>query len=396
MYFVGERSGAGGLAGDEGWVSDDEVERLRRLGCGGVGTDGLERIDDAWRRDVHVGQARGETLGMDRAVTPRFRTQGSWSYQTCVQPAWHPPQEMDWDYGVYLPVTVWEDNGPPHKMAQMYFTLVEGLLEDLCRAKGWKLQPGKDTCIRVQINAWAHIDLPLYAAPETEFAQIIEKSASLSFAEARANVMDSADLGDMPAQQWEDLDHIVMATRKGEWKSSDPEVVSKWFKDRVLEHTDQLRRVCRYLKAWRDHHWTAGDGPTSVCIMVAVAQKFEPYRGRDDIALEKAARVLGAALKGEVRELGIDGGAEDFNKRMDADQRERAGAKADALAQQMLSARLKSSHLAAEAIDIVRAHLGSRVPHRVELVDPDSGADAVRVVGAQEVSRPVVRATTAG
>ncbi|NOK24084.1 hypothetical protein HMI50_44715, partial [Corallococcus carmarthensis] len=64
-----------------------------------------------------IREATIKALGMDKAVTPRFRTQGSWSYQTCVQPAWHPPQEMDWDFGVYLPVSLWEESGPPHAMA---------------------------------------------------------------------------------------------------------------------------------------------------------------------------------------------------------------------------------------------------------------------------------------
>lgn len=72
-----------------------------------------------------IREATVAVLGMDKAVTPRFRTQGSWSYKTCVQPAWHPPQEMDWDFGVYLPVSVWEDGGPPHAMAKLYFKLVE-------------------------------------------------------------------------------------------------------------------------------------------------------------------------------------------------------------------------------------------------------------------------------
>lgn len=55
---------------------------------------------------ARIREATIKVLGMDNAVTPRFRTQGSWSYKTCVQPAWQPPQEMDWDFGVYLPVSV--------------------------------------------------------------------------------------------------------------------------------------------------------------------------------------------------------------------------------------------------------------------------------------------------
>lgn len=345
-----------------------------------------------------IREATIRVLGMEKAVTPRFRTQGSWSYKTCVQPAWNPPQEMDWDFGVYLPVSVWEVGGPPHAMAKLYFKLVEGLLQDLCDDKGWKLYTGKDTCIRVQINTWAHIDIPLYAAPEAQFTQIVEKVAleAARATDLREALVTNFAEEDFTLQQWEDMVDIMMATRAGEWKQSDPEEVSRWFIDRIEEHTEQLRRVCRYLKAWRDLHWKAGDGPTSVCIMIAVAQTFEAQRGRDDLALEKSARALAIALKGNVHEPAISEGKEDFNKRLDADGRHEASARAATLASQLQAARLKASHLAGDAIDILRRQLGERVPYRTDLVEPDSGEDTVRVVGADRVSRPVVKSTSAG
>lgn len=156
-----------------------------------------------------IQKATVSILGMDRAVTPRFRTQGSWAYKTCVQPPFSPPQEIDWDFGVYLPVTVWEDNGPPHKMAQAYFVLVEGILKELCRQKGWTLDSGKSTCIRVQVANWAHIDIPLYAAPEREFSKILEKVAlsgrgTISRNDSATWAQD-ADFGEVPEQVWEDL-----------------------------------------------------------------------------------------------------------------------------------------------------------------------------------------------
>lgn len=345
-----------------------------------------------------IREATIRVLGMGRAVTPRFRTQGSWSYRTCVQPAWHPPQEMDWDFGVYLPVSVWEDNGPPREMAKLYFQLVESLLRDLCKEKGWQLYSGKDTCIRVQIAAWAHIDIPLYAAPEDQFVQIVEKSAlsGIVVDNAREALVETFADADLPQQQWEHMVDIMMATRAGEWKASDPEEVSRWFLDRVTEHTEQLRRVCRYLKAWRDVHWKAGDGPTSVCIMIAVAQSFEPQRGRDDLALERAARVLATALKGEVREQAIADGSEDFNKRLGAADRQAASSLAETLADHLRAARFKASYQAGDAIELVRRQLGERVPYRPDLVEPDGGDDAVRLVGAERVARPVVKSTSAG
>ena len=345
-----------------------------------------------------ISEATVKVLGMERAVTPRFSTQGSWAYQTCVQPAFNPPQEMDWDFGIYLPVTVWEDSGPPHAMAKLYFKMVEALLNDLCKAKGWTLFTGKDTCIRVQINHWAHIDIPLYAAPETQFMQITEKAAM-----AKAMTQDAAEpmilsFGDSDAarQQWDDMEDIMMATRAGEWKKSDPGVISRWFIDRVLEHTVQLRRVCRYIKAWRDLQWKNGDGPTSVCLMIAVAQTFEWKNGRDDLALEHSARSLAGALKSDVREAAIDEGKEDFNKRLDQTARQNASARAQNLADNIRAARLKASYLSSEAIALLQSQLGTRIPYRPELVDSDGEKTLVRTIAATTVARPVVKATSAG
>ena len=110
---------------------------------------------------------------------------------------------MDWDFGVYLPVSVWEDNGPPRAMAKLYFQLVESLLRDLCKEKGWQLYSGKDTCIRVQIAAWAHIDIPLYAAPEDQFVQIVEKGAlsGIVVDSAREALVENFADADLPQQQ---------------------------------------------------------------------------------------------------------------------------------------------------------------------------------------------------
>jgi hypothetical protein len=347
-----------------------------------------------------IREATTAILGMDAAVSPRFRTQGSWSYNTCVQPATLPPQEIDWDFGVYLPVHVWEENGPPHEMAKAYFDLVEHLLEDLCRKKGWKLISGKATCIRVQVAFWAHIDIPLYAAPEHKFVQVVEKAALSARPGGVAMdsmwMSESVDFSEMPEQAWEDLDDIVLATRSGEWKFSDPEGVSRWFRDKVAEHTEQLRRVCRYLKAWRDHHWRDGGGPTSVSIMIAVAQAFEPQRGRDDLALEKAARHLAVAIPQELREPGIDGGSEDFNSRLSPEEKAIASQKAEALAKALQQARIRAVHQKSEAITHVQAHLGGRIPNRPDLVEADSGAEAIRSVPARQVVPPVVPATSAG
>lgn len=357
--------------------------------------DCKNKIRDHLRKGIEA--ATVSKLGMEHRVTPRFRTQGSWSYNTCVQPAQTPPQEMDLDYGVYLPVTVWEENGPPHAMAKLYFELVEQLLQSLCNEQGWKLVSGKDTCIRVQVSAWAHIDLPLYAAPEHQFVQIVEKALAL---ESRGMTFDSAvsnesfDFGEIQEQSWEDMDSIMLATRNGEWKKSDPESVTRWFKDRIVEHGPQLKQVCRYIKAWRDHHWDHG-GPSSVCLMIIVAQSFERQPGRDDIALERAAEALATALRDEVREISIDDRAEDFN-RLGSAEREIAAQRAKELQQSINQARTWHLSMKGNAVQSLRRGLGPRVPDDHDLIEADAIADVIRLTPASQVRAPAVKATKAG
>lgn len=346
---------------------------------------------------VGISEATVTKLGMPRRVEPRFRTQGSWSYNTCIQPFAMPPQEMDWDFGVYLPVDVWEDNGPPHAMAKAYFVLVEGLLESLCEEKGWHLVPGKDTCIRVQVASWGHVDLPLYAAPAEQFVRIQERALAKSVTASvhdSVRLSESAEFGEFPEQAWEELDDIMIACRSGEWIKSDPETVSRWFNDQVLVHTEQLRRVCRYAKAWRDKWWESG-GPTSVSLMIAIAQEFDAKAGRDDRALEGAMRALAKALKGDIRALGIDGGKEDFN-RLKGIERELAAQKAEETAAAIQRARLRGEDGKAQAVADLRGELGTRVPNDTELVDADTVAQEVLSVAPRKVTAPVVLATNAG
>jgi len=341
-------------------------------------------------------------LGMEHKVTPRFRTQGSWAYGTCVHPCTLPPQEMDWDFGVYLPITLWEENGPPARMAEAYFQLVETLLTDLCKREGWFLDKSKDNCSRVQVASWAHIDVPLYAASEDEFVKVRETQIfdSLRKADSAGIAMDARDkseseaLGDLIGQSWDDMEGLVLAKRSGEWVPSDPADVSKWFKDCIEEHGEQLRRVCRFLKAWRDFRWNTG-GPTSVSIMIAVAQSFVPVRGRDDLAIEQGARALAKALKFDIRERGIDGGKDDFN-RLEESERVEASSCAYALAEAIRQARESSLPYVSHAISLLQAQLGSRLPNKPEWVESDSSGDDIRRVPASTVSKPVVGAQSAG
>jgi hypothetical protein len=340
-----------------------------------------------------ISKATVTVLKMDKQVTPRFRTQGSWRYGLCLQQAWT-WQELDWDYGIYLPVEVWEDNGPPHKMAPLYFNLVESTLKAFCTSRGWDLIPGKDTCIRVKITKWAHFDIPLYAAPAQEFQLILEKAARADEFRADSGLTADSAAGELEAQEWAELDRIVLATRSGVWTASDPEAVCRWFEQREAEFKDQFVRVCRYLKAWRDFHWQHGGGPSSLLLMIIAAQNYESFLGRDDLALEAVARKLPQALLDPVYESGIDDGVENFNK-LDSDTASKASVKAAALVADLKRALALPAGSEAAAIGILTAQFGDRIPNLTHLIDTDGGG-SVRSVPARTVSRPVVPATKGG
>lgn len=350
-----------------------------------------------------IAAASTQIFGMARRVEPRFRTQGSWSYRTCLQPAHVPPQEMDWDFGVYLPATIWQGTQPGFA-AKAYFELVERTLRALCRERGWHLLTGagcKDTCIRIQITSWAHIDVPLYAAPEKQFVLISERARSMSASQIKRRqddilyLAEDAAAGEEPDFPWDELEHIVLATRGGEWKPSDPNAVSRWYTDAIDEHGEQLRRVCRYLKGWRDFHWPDGGGPSSLLLMICVTEGFESRWHRDDVALQDAAGRLQAQLLRDVHVLGIDNGVENFN-RLSPNDRIAASELAKNLHWMIELSRSYGGSMKHHAVQNLQGVLGARVPSRPEFVELEGPSDQVRATPAITVVPPVVRQTKAG
>lgn len=327
-------------------------------------------------------------LGLDHQVAPRFRLQGSCAYRTCIQRA-HVHQEMDLDYGVYLPVSAFEDHRP-RVAAKAYFDLVESLLLRLCQSEGWTLDSSKDTCVRVKVSSWAHIDVPLYAAPEHIFTTIVERSAKAEYADY-AEFDAGADLTE---SFWVQMDEIHLAQRDGTWKPSDPAAVTRWWRAMVEEHGEQLRRICRYIKAWRDLWWPTG-GPSSVALMIAIARDFSGRPRRDDLALEDAAAQAAVALRGELREPGIDGGKEDFLKSLSAEEKRIAVERAEQLARRLKLARSYGPNIRSDAVAEVRQQLGDRIPNRPDWLETDGSAD-VRAAVATIVTAPVVKATESG
>lgn len=218
-------------------------------------------------------------------ISPRFMTQGSARYRTQNNPCYKEYQQVDHDIGCYLPLSIHQEEEKPKKAATEFFELVDGILRKLVREKEWKtFSDEKDTCSRVIVNDLIHIDIPLYSVPDNEFGSIKESKSleSCSFKSFSPMCCDST-----PEETWDDFDFtkVMLAHRKNGWKVSDPRKLNTYFEKTFAVKGEQVRRVCRYIKAFRDFKWEM-KGPSSIYLMCIVdsIMKSENING-DDIAL---------------------------------------------------------------------------------------------------------------
>jgi hypothetical protein len=235
-------------------------------------------VRDCLREGIpRVLQARGYT---EIVPQPRFFTQGSWAYGTLNGPG-QTPQQADLDDGCYLPMGFVSQTKRPSTAASVFFAAAEEALRLFVEARKWKLVTDKPTCVRVVISSFAHIDIPLYAIPDEEFVSLSAASMRLYGYDSLTEALAKAE-----RDAWTALprDKVLLAHRVSDWMTSDPRPVKDWFLAEVEAKGSQLRRVVRYLKAFRDWQWPTG-GPSSILLMAAAAPLFEKRDRRDDLAL---------------------------------------------------------------------------------------------------------------
>lgn len=247
------------------FVSPSEKAFVTRLDIDTKTRAILDEATDAVKQALRpVVRALAEQFGVKAPYSsPRFRLQGSSVYRTQNYPAHTPHQQVDVDLGVYISASFMEsasDAGPRKQpataLAKLYFDLVDSALRKLCRERGW-WYPDSDKqnqrCCRIDLQpagAHAHIDVPLYAAPDAEFERIVEAQM---FAEASlTKSLDRADLSEeLDRDGWEYLEVIVMACRDGTWTESDVQKAIEHFRAAAndSEHPRVMRRIRRFVKS---------------------------------------------------------------------------------------------------------------------------------------------------
>tara|TARA_R110001632_G_scaffold60284_3_gene146407 strand:- start:81626 stop:82927 length:1302 start_codon:yes stop_codon:yes gene_type:complete len=219
---------------------------------------------------------------MDRNVTtdflklkPRFWTQGSFQYDTLNLPYNSPPQEIDIDDGVYLPMALFENK--PVIAHELLLLLVDSSLKSLVAEHGgWEFE-AKRTCARIKIpEAHMHIDVPMYAIPEEQF---IEKEEAVLKAFNRQAYDSSELMLESYYNNAVDPECVNLALRddKNKWTNSDPKIVEDWFNDSSKRIGSHLKKLCRFMKSWRDAQWQNGGGPSSISLMAATVKILDTY-----------------------------------------------------------------------------------------------------------------------
>lgn len=250
----------------------------------------------AVRNCLRIGMPKAlkEQGHVENTPQPRFFTQGSWAYKTLNSPAQR-PQQADIDDGCYLPLSFVSQSQRPSIAANEYFAAAEEALRPLVAGRFWKLVTDKAMCIRIVITEDAHIDIPLYAIPDDEFTTLTASSARYGY-RSLTEAMNKAE-----RDAWTALpsNSVLLAHREYNWIVSDPRLIKDWFLAEVDAKGEQLRRVVRYLKAFRDWRWAKG-GPASILLMAAATPVFEKYHRRDDLSLLDVVDALPARLRAGV------------------------------------------------------------------------------------------------
>lgn len=315
---------------------------------------------------------RGAGVADTTGITPKFITQGSFAYHTVNAPAYPPRQQADLDDGVYVPLSFCEETGSPDIVSDLLLDIVEATLTDIAKRKNWGVDTSNPNCTRLIIAHDKHVDMPIYSIPDAEFRRIAENRLSLaktlvSFAEFCS--------GSYLDDRWELMpDRVLMAHKTKGWIDSDPRPVNDWVDLQVELKSEQLRRLIRYLKAWRDHQdWPKND-PKSILIMALVDKALDrKIDYRDDLALIKVCSRIPEVLLGSVEIPALPG--EDLARRLDEDGlRSLLSDRIRGLHDELLGC-VNGKHSKERVCLLLQKHFGSRLPNqpnRVRIERPDS------------------------
>ena len=190
---------------------------------------------------------------------------------------------------------------------------------------------------------------------------------------------------------------IMLARRDSGWIESDPREIEYWFLGAIADHGEVVRRLCRYLKGWRDFQWKKG-GPSSIALMACVVRVYDELNGtlaenRDDLALHAVADRLEELFSQTIPnpalpDQNLDEGWSP-QERLDFSERARR-------LKTSIDTVLNRTFHREVAISELRDGFGVRIPNDELLIDVESEERRVQAYAPAVVVAPEVPRTTSG
>lgn len=167
---------------------------------------------------------------------PNFCWQGSFAMKTTINPIGI--NDYDMDDGVYLngyssEQDTWPATSTVHKW-----------IKDATDDRTEQDTIDKNTCVRVVYADHYHIDLPIYIMKD-----------------------------EIP----------YLAHKTNGWIESDPKAFKDWFLEKISNNGEQLRRLVRYLKGWKDYNDLPLKG---IELTILASENFDSFENRDDKSLK--------------------------------------------------------------------------------------------------------------
>lgn len=184
----------------------------------------------------------------------KFYRQGSYAHRTLINPL---DGDYDIDDGIYMDLSGFKDEPTPRTVHNWIREAAKGYTEN---------DPiDKEPCVRAVFKAGYHVDLPAYKVEKNDETQ----------------------------------EKYFLAKKAAGWEQSAPREMTEWFQNQVKKNSEQLRRVVKYFKAWKDYrnNKTSTKLPNGLTLTILTCEEFEGDGSRDDIAFHATTKKMHDRLK---------------------------------------------------------------------------------------------------
>jgi len=183
----------------------------------------------------------------------KFYRQGSYAHRTLINPL---DGDYDIDDGLYMDLSGFEDEPTT--------ATIHNWVKEAVKGHTKKNPIDKEACVRAVFQAGYHVDIPAYK-------------------------YEKDDNGNET--------YYLAKITKG-WEESNPRAMTDWFLDQVKTNSEQIRRMVRYFKGWRDYRNTiiSSKLPNGLTLTILACEEYQSDI-RDDISFLETARTIWERLK---------------------------------------------------------------------------------------------------